>query len=158
MPACFPVPTRSTLEGVLGTLVASPIKIQLAHDVEHERDTPGVFAEYVDDRDELCVLAFANHVLVNLLGGALVDIPQNVVEEATSKFVMNEGCLDGFREIANVLASSLNSSVPPGPARGAGYRVTRGTRRGVTQIERPVRGHPVCRRRMRLHQLPNSCR
>lgn len=113
MPACYPVPTRPTLEGVLGTLVASPIKIQLARDIEHGRDTPGVFAEYVDDREDLCVLAFANHVLVNLLGGALVDTPQNVVEEATSKFVMNEGCLDGFREIANVLASSLNSSDTP---------------------------------------------
>jgi len=113
MPACFPVPTRSTLEGVLGTLVASPIKIQLTRDLQHERDTPGAFAEYVDDRDELCVLAFANHALVNLLGGALVDTPQKVIDEATSKFVMNDGCLDGFREVANVLASSLNSSDTP---------------------------------------------
>ena len=99
MPTSYPVPLHRSVEELLGGLVPSDVRVKSAGIDDPERDTPGVFAEYVTDDDELVVCCFAGLSLVNSVGGALLDVEPNVTQESTSKSMVHDGCLDGFREV-----------------------------------------------------------
>lgn len=113
MPTSYPVPQHRALEELLAGLVPSDVRVKVAGIEDPERDTPGVFAEYVTDDDSLVVCCFASHALVNAVGGALLDVEPNVAQESTAKSTVHDGCLDGFREAVNVLAAALNSEFTP---------------------------------------------
>jgi hypothetical protein len=113
MPSLYPAPKEATIETLLGGLVSVAARVSKQDVQDPERDATGVFAEFVTDADELAVLAFADPELVNFVGGAIIETPLETIQAANQKRVLDDGCLDGFREVVNVFASCLNSKYTP---------------------------------------------
>src|SRR5882724_13359766 len=113
MPSLYPVPKEVAVETLLGGLVSAPAHVTKQDAADPERDATGVFAEFVTDDSELAVLAFADPDLVNFVGGAIIEMPVETIREANDKGMLNDGCLDGFREVVNIFASCLNSKFTP---------------------------------------------
>jgi hypothetical protein len=74
-----------------------------------ERETIGVFADFVTDDDEVAVLAYADHDVVNFVGGAMVGVDADAMQDASGKAVLLDQGVEGFRGVLNVFASCLNS-------------------------------------------------
>jgi hypothetical protein len=55
------------------------------------------------------VLAFADHSVVNFVGGAMMGVDVEALQEAGDKAMVNDESLEGFREIVNIFASCLNT-------------------------------------------------
>src|SRR3954447_8152071 len=109
MPSLYPAPKESSIESVLASLVSAATRVTREFAEDPERDATGVFAEFVTDDNELAVLAFGDPDLVNFLGGAIIELPLETIQDASSKRMLHDGCLDGFREVVNVFASCLNT-------------------------------------------------
>src|SRR5258708_5415666 len=99
MPSLYPAPKEATIETLLGGLVSVAARVNKQDVQDPERDATGVFAEFVTDANELAVLAFADPDLVNFVGGAIIETPLETIQAANQKRMLDDGCLDGFREV-----------------------------------------------------------
>lgn len=109
MPANYPVPRESSIELLLAGLLSQPTTVTRGQTPDPERDATGIFAEWITDGNELAVLGFADHEIVNYTGGAIMGLEAAALAEASGKGALNGEALDGFREVVNVFASQLNS-------------------------------------------------
>ena len=109
MATTYPAPKEQAIEALLGGLVSVPSHVSRVQAPDPERDARGVFVEFVNDDNELAVLAFADHAVVNSVGGAMAGLEVEALKEATEKAMMNDDSTEGFREVLNVFASCLNS-------------------------------------------------
>ena len=113
MPTTYPAPKDHAIEALLGGLVSVPSHVTRAQVADPERDARGLFAEFVTDNDELAVLAFADHDVVNFVGGAMVGHDVEALQEAGSKATLVDEGVEGFREVVNVFPSCLNCDFTP---------------------------------------------
>lgn len=113
MPSTYPIPREKALERLLGGLVGIPVSVRRESFDDPQSETPGVYAEYVDDGERLGLVCFANHELVNGFGAALAELDASVAHEANERSVVHDECLEGFREVVNVLASGMNTDLTP---------------------------------------------
>jgi hypothetical protein len=113
VPSQYPIPTPRAVQEVLEGLIASEVRVAVKELDDPARDTTGAFADYITDGDELALLCFASHDLVNSVGGALLEVGPSVTAESSAKALLHEGCLDGFREVVNVLSAAFNSDHTP---------------------------------------------
>jgi len=109
MATTYPVPKEHVIESLLGGLASVPSHVTKAQAPDPERDARGVFAEFVTDEDELAVLAYADHDVVNYVGGAMVGLEVEGLQEAGEKAMLVDEGLEGFREVVNIFASCLNT-------------------------------------------------
>jgi hypothetical protein len=109
MPALYPVPKPGTIEDLLNGLVADPLQVERAEVPDPERDATGVFAEFVTESGELAAIGYADPAVVNTVGGAMMDLDPAATAEASRKAALVDEGVEGFREVANILASCLNS-------------------------------------------------
>jgi hypothetical protein len=105
----YPVPTERAIQSLLADLAAVDARVVRAEVADPARDAPGVFAEFVTDDNELAVLGYADPLVANSVGGALVDIPAASISEANESKVLLDGSLEGFQEVLNILSSCLNT-------------------------------------------------
>jgi hypothetical protein len=113
MPALYPVPLEASIETLLAGLVSVPTRVSRSSAPDPERDSTGVFAEYVTDDGELAVLGFADADAVNFVGGAMMGLETAALTDAGTKSLVLDDTLEGFREVVNVFASCLNSDFTP---------------------------------------------
>jgi hypothetical protein len=113
MAITYPAPKEHTIESLLGGLVSVPAHIARAQAPDPERDARGVFAEFVNDDNQLAVLAFADLDVVNFVGDAMVGLEVEGLQDASEKAILVDESLEGFREVVNIFASCLNTQFTP---------------------------------------------
>jgi hypothetical protein len=69
MPSLFPAPNEQNIEAFLGGLVSNGTHVVGVPSPEPVREPTGLIAEYATDADSLAVVAFADHDVVNFVGG-----------------------------------------------------------------------------------------
>jgi hypothetical protein len=109
MPANYPAPADHAIETLFAGLVTVPTHVAAGAADDPGRDTTGIFAEFVTDDDELAALAYADHDVVNFVGGAMLGLEQEAMTDASEKSLVLDDGLEGFREVVNVFASCLNT-------------------------------------------------
>ena|SRR5689334_7303448 len=109
MPTSYPAPADHAIEALFAGLVSAPTHVAMGAADDPERDTTGIFAEFVTDDDELAALAYADHDVVNFVGGAMLGLEQEAMADASAKSLVLDDGLEGFREVVNVFASCLNT-------------------------------------------------
>lgn len=105
----YPAPKDASIEALLAGLVTAPTHVTRAQGADPHDDAAGTFAEFVTDDNELAVLAFADHKVVNFVGGAIVSLDLVAIQDASGTATVHEQGFEGFREVANSLAECLNS-------------------------------------------------
>jgi hypothetical protein len=113
MPSSFPAPAEHVIESLLAGLMTVPAQVTRAPATDPETDTTGVFAEFATDDDTLAVIAFADHDVVNFVGGALVGVDTSAMQDASGKAELLDETVDGFRRVAEALAATLNTDHTP---------------------------------------------
>jgi hypothetical protein len=113
VPSLYPPPAESAMQSIFAGLVAATTQVSRTQAGDPERDATGVFAEWITDGDDLAVLGFADHKTVNFLGGAMMSLEPEPLTEDSDKGVLNADSVEGFQEVLNVLASSLNTDFTP---------------------------------------------
>ncbi len=113
MATTYPAPKDTTVEALLGGLVSVPTHVSRAPSADPERDAHGLFAEFVNDDDQVAALAFIDHDVVNYVGGVMAAVEVETLQEASAKSAMHEASVESFREVVNVFASCLNSDYTP---------------------------------------------
>jgi hypothetical protein len=109
MPTNYPAPADHTIETLFAGLVTAPTQVAAGAADDPGPDTTGIFAEFVTDDDELAALAYADHDVVNFVGGAMLGLEQEAMTDASDKSLVLDDGLEGFREVVNVFASCLNT-------------------------------------------------
>ena len=141
----FPAPSTTALEDLIGGLVAVPASVATAEVADPERDATGIFAEFVTDDDELAVLGYANADVVNFVGGAMMGLEAEALAEANAKSAVLDDGLEGFREVVNVFAASLNTRFTPHLRLGDVHNLPGQLNDGVKQLWRQPRGRRAYR-------------
>lgn len=113
MATLYPAPNETAVETLFSGLVASPVHVSRVQAADPERDTTGIFAEFVTDDDQLAVIAFADANVVNCVGGTMMGLEAETLSDASAKSMVLDDSLEGFREVVNVFASCLNSDFTP---------------------------------------------
>jgi hypothetical protein len=109
MPTSFPAPPETAIEALLGSLVSAPTHVARTpvHDVDETM--PGLLVEFLDEENALSVLAFADHDIVNYVGGAVSGVELERISAASGeKTVLDEG-VEGLRPVLAALADCLNT-------------------------------------------------
>ncbi|MDZ4825145.1 MAG: hypothetical protein SGJ13_01630 [Actinomycetota bacterium] len=109
MPSRYPVPKPDALGSLVTGLIATATEVSFTDAQDPERDASGVFAEWINDSDELAVLGFGDHDIVNFAGGAMMGIEAAALVELGATGVLHEESIEGFREVGNVLTSCFNT-------------------------------------------------
>jgi hypothetical protein len=113
MPSLYPAPTEQNVEAFLGALVSVPTHVARLQSAEPEREPTGVIAEYVTDTDSLAAIAFADHDIVNFVGGAIAAVEAGTIQETNNKPTLHDAAMESFREVATGLGASLNGEYTP---------------------------------------------
>ncbi len=113
MPSLYPAPNEHDVEAFLGALVSVPTHVARLQTAEPEREPVGVMAEYVTDTDALAAIAFADHDIVNFVGGAIAAVEAGTVQETNNTPTLHEAAMESFREVANRFGTSLNGQYTP---------------------------------------------
>lgn len=113
MATSYPAPKDTTIEGLLGGLVNVPTHVARAPFTGPEREVHALLAEFVTDDEQLAVLAYADHDVVNYVGGAMGSVEVETLQEANTKPELHGASVESFREVVNVFASCLNSEFTP---------------------------------------------
>jgi hypothetical protein len=108
MPSSYPAPAESSVESLLAGFVSVPTHVTHVQSPEPERDSVGVFAEFVDD-ETLAVLAFVDQAVVNAIGGTIGSIEADTIIEAISKATVLAEAVAGFREVIEGLSACIVS-------------------------------------------------
>lgn len=114
MPSKYPAPADSAIEEVMSGLVSTGVQVTRAHANDPEKDATGIIAEFVNDDDELAVVAFADHDVVNFVGGAINEIGEDALAEASGNATVLEQGVEGFRSVAGALPSCFKTDFTPG--------------------------------------------
>ncbi len=92
-----------------------PVSAQVtrAPAADPDTDAAGAFAAFVTGDDTLAVVAFADHDVVNFVGGSVVGLDTAAMQDASGKAVLLDESLDGFRRVADAFAACLNTDLTP---------------------------------------------
>ncbi len=145
MASLHAAPDEGAIASLVEGLVAAPIQVTRGAAADPQRDATGIFAEFVDDQGALSVLAFADHDVVNRVGGALVGTDSGVIDDACTKQIVNDEALEGFREVVNVFASCLNTDWTPHLRLGEVQQLPAQLRDEVKQLWRKPAGRRAYR-------------
>jgi hypothetical protein len=113
MPSLYPAPTEQDVEAFLGGLSSAPTHVTRQPAAEPEREPTGVMVEYVTEDDSLAAIAFADHDVVNFLGGAIAAVEAATIQEVNSGSKLHDAAVESFREVANGLGTTLNGDYTP---------------------------------------------
>lgn len=113
MPSLYPAPTEQNVEAFLGALVPVPTHVVRLATADPEREPTALMIEYVNADDSLAALAFADHDVVNFVGGAIATVDAAAVQETNSGTQLHDAAVERFREVATGLAPSLNGDFTP---------------------------------------------
>ncbi len=113
MPSLYPAPSEQTIEAFLGGLVSNPTHVVRVPSPEPVREPTGVIAEYVNDVDSLALVAFADHDVVNFVGGAIAAVEAGAIQEISQRTTLDEAALESFRGVVDGLGSSFNGEYTP---------------------------------------------
>jgi hypothetical protein len=113
MPSLYPAPTEQDVEAVLGRLASASTHVVRAQSAEPDREPTGVIVEYVGADDALAAIAFADHDVVNFVGGAIAAVEVATIQETNSASKLHDAAVESFREVASGLESSLNGDYTP---------------------------------------------
>ncbi|HEV7524271.1 MAG TPA: hypothetical protein VGP92_04860 [Acidimicrobiia bacterium] len=113
MPSLYPAPNEHDVEVVLAALVSTPTHVARLQSAEPDREPTGIMVEYVGVDDSLAAIAFADHDIVNFMGGAIAAVDVAAVQESNNGSKLHSAAVESFREVANGLGSSLNGDYTP---------------------------------------------
>src|SRR3954467_130839 len=109
MPSYYPVPEVAAIESLIAGLISATPHVGRGQAPDPERDSTGVFAEYITDGDVLGALMYADAGAVDAIGGSMMGLEADAIAEASGKAHVLDEAMEGFQEIANIFASCLNS-------------------------------------------------
>jgi len=109
----YPAPSEPAVEALLGGLIAASAQVRRAPASDPERDSTGIFAEFLTDDDRLAVLGFADPETINVVGGTMLGLETDALKEANEKRLVLDDSLEGFHEVVNVFSSCLNTRFTP---------------------------------------------
>jgi hypothetical protein len=113
VPTHYPVPKSKAVEDVLGAMVGTEVKVAIEKDLAFDEDAPAILAEFVSDQDTVGALCLVDHCAAISLGGALVGIPPESVQEAIDGYKLDDEAIENVREVVNVMAQLFNSDFTP---------------------------------------------
>jgi hypothetical protein len=112
MPSLYPAPSEQNIEAFLGGLVSNGTHVVRVPSPEPVREPTGLIAEYATDA-ALAVVAFADHDVVNFVGGAIAAVEAGTIQEISKRTTLDDTALESFRGVVDGLASSLNGEYTP---------------------------------------------
>jgi len=113
MPSLYPAPTEQHIEAFLSGLVATPAHVTRLASADPEREPTGVMVEYVTEDSTLAAIAFADHDVVNFVGGAVGSVEAAAVQEKNSGSTLHDAAVESFRQVAVGLEATLNGDYTP---------------------------------------------
>ena len=113
MPSLYPAPNEHDVEAILGGLATAATHVARAQSAEPDREPTGVILEYVTEDDSLAAIAFADHDVVNFMGGAIAAVEAATIQETNSGSKLHDAAVESFREVASGLGSGLNGDYTP---------------------------------------------
>lgn len=116
--AAPPVPIQEAVGEFVAALVdrgAAATKVQPTRITEddEDREVPWVIGAYHDQQGRLAALSLADLPFAAATGAALGMIPAAAAAEAVKAGALSDTLLENYREVANILASILNSPTSP---------------------------------------------
>jgi hypothetical protein len=113
VPTHYPVPRPEALQDVLGAMVGAEVKVTIDKQPAIDEDAPAILAEFVSDQDTVGALCLVDHRAAISLGGALVGVPPEAVQQAIDGYKLDDDAIDNVREVVNVMAQLFNSDFTP---------------------------------------------
>ena len=113
MPTHYPVPKPEALQGVLGAMVGTDVKVVIDKQPDIDTDAPAILAEFVSDQEAVGALCLVDHRAAISLGGALVGVPPEAVQQAIDGYKLDDEAVENVREVVNVIAQLFNSEFTP---------------------------------------------
>jgi len=109
MPTTCPIPGDATIAAMLGAALSVPVQVAKGQAPEPERESRGVFAEFVGDDDQLAAVAYADRDVVNFVGGAKAGLDIAAIQETSEQGVLSDEGVAGFRDVITAFASCFNT-------------------------------------------------
>jgi hypothetical protein len=113
MPSLYPAPSEQNIEAFLGGLLSNGTHVVRVPSPEPVREPTGLIAEYVTDADSLAVVAFADHDVVNFVGGAIAAVEAGTIQEISKRTALDDAAMESFRAVVDGLGSSFNGEYTP---------------------------------------------
>jgi hypothetical protein len=113
VPTHYPVPKPAALQDVLGAMVGTEVKVSIEKQPTIDDDAPAILAEFVSDEETVGALCLVDHRAAISLGGALVGIPPEAVQQAIDGYKLDDEAIENVREVVNVMAQLFNSDFTP---------------------------------------------
>jgi hypothetical protein len=113
MPTHYPVPKPEAVQDVLGAMVGTDVKVVIEKHPDIDADAPAILAEFVSDQENVGALCLVDHRAAISLGGALVGVPPEVVQQAIDGYKLDDEAIENVREVVNVMAQLFNSEYTP---------------------------------------------
>jgi len=140
MPSLYPAPTEQNIEAFLGGLVSVPAHVVRLPSADPEREPTGVMVEFVTDDQSLAAIAFADRDAVNFVGGAIGTVEIASLQEKNTLQVLHDGAVEGFREVAVGLESTLNGEYTPAVKLATVHQLPGELSEEIKQLWRKPRG------------------
>src|SRR3954453_14376089 len=113
MPTHYPVPKPEAVQDVLGAMVGTEVKVVIDKNPDIDADAPAILAEFVSDQDTVGALCLVDHRAAISLGGALVGVPPDAIQQAMHGYKLDDEAMENVREVVNVMAQLFNSDFTP---------------------------------------------
>jgi hypothetical protein len=113
MPSLYPAPTEQNVEAFLGGLVPVPTHVVRLSTADPDREPTALMVEYVNADDSLAAIAFADHDVVNFVGGAIAAVEVAAIQETNNGTKLHDAAVERFHEVASGLEPSLNGEYTP---------------------------------------------
>ena len=113
MPSRYPAPTEQDVESVLNPLSSTTTHVARAQSAEPDREPTGIMVEYVGADDTLAAIAFADHDIVNFMGGAIAAVEIATIQETNSSSKLHDAAVESFRAVATGLEPTMNGDYTP---------------------------------------------
>jgi hypothetical protein len=94
-------------------MVGTEVKVTVEHEPHIDEDAPAILAEFVSDQETVGALCLVDHRAAISLGGALVGVPPETVQQAIDGYKLDDDAIENVREVVNVMAQLFNSDFTP---------------------------------------------
>ena len=107
------MPSVEGIRAILGDLLGRGVTATLGEPLPLERDTPAIVADYETDDGTLAVVVLSDLRLSNSLGAALTMVPASAVEEAITRWQIDDANVENLREVVNIMTRLFNCDDTP---------------------------------------------
>jgi hypothetical protein len=94
-------------------MVGTEVKVTIEKQPQIDEDAPAILAEFVSDEETVGALCLVDHRAAISLGGALVGVPPEAVQQAVDGYKLDDDAIENVREVVNVMAQLFNSDFTP---------------------------------------------